>query len=232
MPPGARLTPPRDRRCSTFNPQVLNAMRAEKVQFELVAKWPPPCLTTPPPRPPWTICRLRPLLRTPERRLSRLEAHHGLSSSPQAAPNSKIFLFQPTGPALLLGLRRAATDPRHAGGDPALAGAPQPPFCRRLALGAPHRPPAGFKWPPPCLRTAPPHRPAGCLPGPGPRLRPPERRRSSSEASRGLSSSPQAGPKSRILPLCNRQASFDAVRMLTFAAMAAVQLVGKGLHPA
>ena len=46
-------------------------------------KWPPPCLTTPPHRPPWTIWRLRPLLRTPERSLSRLEARRGLGSSPQ-----------------------------------------------------------------------------------------------------------------------------------------------------
>ena len=48
-------------------------------------KWPQPCLTTAPHLPPWTIWRLRPLLRTPERRLGRLEAYHGLRSSPQLA---------------------------------------------------------------------------------------------------------------------------------------------------
>ena len=37
-------------------------------------KGPPPRLTTPPPRPPWAIWRLGPLLRTPERRPSRSEA--------------------------------------------------------------------------------------------------------------------------------------------------------------
>ena len=43
-----------------------------------VEKGRPPCLTTPPQRPPWTICRLGPPLRTPERRLSRSEARRGL----------------------------------------------------------------------------------------------------------------------------------------------------------
>ena len=50
-------------------------------------KWPPPCLRTAPHLPPWTIGRLRPLLRAPGRRLSSLEACRGLRSSarpPQA----------------------------------------------------------------------------------------------------------------------------------------------------
>ena len=34
---------------------------------QLGGKRPPPCLTTPPHRPPWTIWRLTPLLRNPER---------------------------------------------------------------------------------------------------------------------------------------------------------------------
>ena len=40
-----------------------------------------PCLRTAPHRPPWTIWRPRPRLRTPERRLSRLEAYRRLRSS-------------------------------------------------------------------------------------------------------------------------------------------------------
>ena len=54
-------------------------------------KWPQPCLTTPPHRPPWTICRLRPRLRPPERRLRRVEARRGPDSSPQAAPKLRIL---------------------------------------------------------------------------------------------------------------------------------------------
>ena len=60
-------------------------------------KRPTPCLTTAPHLPPWTVQRLRPLLRTPERSLSRLEAYHGLRSSPQAAPKLRSFHFQPPG---------------------------------------------------------------------------------------------------------------------------------------
>ena len=52
-----------------------------------------PVLRTAPPRPPWTIWRPRPRLRTPERRLSRLEACRGLRSSPQAAPRLRMFRF-------------------------------------------------------------------------------------------------------------------------------------------
>ena len=43
------------------------------------------------------IWRRRPLLRTPERSLGRLEAYHGLRSSPQAAPKSRMSHFQPPG---------------------------------------------------------------------------------------------------------------------------------------
>ena len=58
-----------------------------------------PCLRTAPHLPPWTILRLRPLLRTPERCPSILEARHGLRSSPQAGPKSRILHFQPLGAA-------------------------------------------------------------------------------------------------------------------------------------
>ena len=64
--------------------------------WRLVEKWPPPCRTTPPPPPPWTIRRLRPLLRSPERRLSILEVGRGLRSPPRAAPRLRILHFQPT----------------------------------------------------------------------------------------------------------------------------------------
>jgi alpha 1,3-glucosidase len=60
-------------------------------------KWPPPCLTTQPHLPPWTIWRLRPLPRNPERSLSPLEACHGLRTAPQAGPKLRIFRFQPPG---------------------------------------------------------------------------------------------------------------------------------------
>ncbi len=53
--------------------------------------------TTPPHRPPWTIIRLGPLLLILVRRLSRVEAHRGLRSSPLAAPRSRILRFQPPG---------------------------------------------------------------------------------------------------------------------------------------
>ena len=53
------------------------------------------------------------------------------------------------------------------------------------------------KRPPPCLRTAP-HHLAGRLLGPRLLLRTPERRLSSLEARRGLSSPPRAAPKLRI----------------------------------
>ena len=43
-----------------------------------VATRPPPCSRTAPRRPPWTIGRLGPRLRTPERRLRRVEARRGL----------------------------------------------------------------------------------------------------------------------------------------------------------
>ena len=43
--------------------------------------------------------RLRPLLRTSNRSLSRLEACHDLRSSPQAGPKLRILRFQPAGTA-------------------------------------------------------------------------------------------------------------------------------------
>ena len=46
----------------------------------------PPCLTTPPHLPAWCLLGPRPILCTPERRLSTSEACGGLISSPQAAP--------------------------------------------------------------------------------------------------------------------------------------------------
>ena len=48
-------------------------------------------------RPPWSVSRLGPLLRTPERSRSILEAYRGLRNSPQAAPKLRIFHFQPAG---------------------------------------------------------------------------------------------------------------------------------------
>ena len=60
-------------------------------------KWPPPCLTTQPHLPPWTIWRLRPLPLNPERSLSPLEACHGLRTAPQAGPKLRSFRFQPPG---------------------------------------------------------------------------------------------------------------------------------------
>ena len=45
-----------------------------------------PRVRTAPPRPPWAIRRLRPLLRTPERRLRRVEARRGPSSPPPLSP--------------------------------------------------------------------------------------------------------------------------------------------------
>ena len=66
--------------------RLLNSSHSALSYTSWVKMWPPPCLTTPPPRPPWTTLRLGPLRRTPERSLSRLEAYHGLRSSPQPAP--------------------------------------------------------------------------------------------------------------------------------------------------
>ena len=85
-----------------------------------------PCLRTAPPRPPRTIWRLRPLLRTPERRVSSVEARRGPGRPPQAAPNMEGFP-PPTTPgvaaaaahrhrplrAALVCQRRAARAARH-----------------------------------------------------------------------------------------------------------------------
>ena len=51
-----------------------------------------PCVTTPPHAPVWWLLRPRPLLRTPERSLSRLEARRGPSSPPRHAPKVEDFL--------------------------------------------------------------------------------------------------------------------------------------------
>ena len=45
------------------------------------------------PRPAWRLRELRPLLRTPERRLSSVEARRGLNGSPQPAPKKRTFRF-------------------------------------------------------------------------------------------------------------------------------------------
>ena len=66
---------------------------------QLVGKRRLPCLRPAPHQPPWTVGRLRPLLRTPERCLSSLEACRVLRSSPQAAPTLRIFDVQPAGGA-------------------------------------------------------------------------------------------------------------------------------------
>ena len=47
-------------------------------------------MSTPPHLPAWWLLGRRPLLRTPERRLSSLAACRGLSSPPQAAPKVSI----------------------------------------------------------------------------------------------------------------------------------------------
>ena len=49
-------------------------------------KCPPPGLRTAPHAPAWCPPGLRPLLRTPQRHLSRFEAWRGPRSAPQAAP--------------------------------------------------------------------------------------------------------------------------------------------------
>ena len=72
-------------------------------------KWPPPCLTTTPPPPARCLLGLGPLLGTPERRLSRLEACRGLRSSPQAGPTLRILPFSP--PERLGSLRRLRSPP-------------------------------------------------------------------------------------------------------------------------
>ncbi len=55
----------------------------------------PPCLTTAPHVPPSTTGGLRPLLHTPERRLSGLEARRGLGSAPQPTPRPRTCLLPP-----------------------------------------------------------------------------------------------------------------------------------------
>ena len=50
--------------------------------------------------PAWCLSRPRPLRRTPERRLRRLEASHGLRSSPPAAPKLRMLHSPPPGAAL------------------------------------------------------------------------------------------------------------------------------------
>ena len=65
-----------------------------------------PWLKTPPRVPPWTFSRLGPLPRTPERRLSRLEARRGLRSASQAAPQTSGLLARPGDHAPRLPRRR------------------------------------------------------------------------------------------------------------------------------
>ena len=62
----------------------------------------PLCLTTPPHLPLWTIWRRRPLLRTPERRPSILEACRGLRSPPQAAPKMGLSPLSTAGTTVTL----------------------------------------------------------------------------------------------------------------------------------
>ena len=58
----------------------------------------PPRSRTAPRPPPWTVRRLRPRLRTPERRLRSLKARRRLRSPPRAAPKSRIVcMFTPPG---------------------------------------------------------------------------------------------------------------------------------------
>ena len=56
---------------------------------ELASKCRRPCLTTPPVCPAWCLLGLRPLLPTPGRSLSIMEACRGPSSPPPAAPQSQ-----------------------------------------------------------------------------------------------------------------------------------------------
>ena len=120
------------------------------------------CLTTAaPPPPPWTVGRLRPLLRTPERRLSSLEARRGRRSPAPAAPKRRILctvnltrraagvgveprrswfivastLFDDTAPPARLVPPGAPAAPTHPGAPPPPPGSsPWPP---RLASGRP-----------------------------------------------------------------------------------------------
>ena len=130
------------------------------------------CLTTPPHLPLWTIWRRRPLLRTPERRPSILEACRGLRSYPQAAPKLRILPFRPPGGRVR--------------GQPAAQRAR--PRCPREGARA------AAKGRLSCSAT-PPHLPAGCLLGLPPLLRTPDRRRTTLEACGGLPSSPQVAPE-------------------------------------
>ena len=63
-------------------------------------KMPSTRLTAPPHPPAWYLKRHRPLLRTPERRLSGLDARRGLRSPPQPAAKMRTLpQLQPTGAA-------------------------------------------------------------------------------------------------------------------------------------
>ena len=88
-----------------------------------------PCLRTPPRLPAWWLQGPRPLLRTPERSLSSLEARGGPRSPSQAAPKSRIFHVQPAGRGAA---HRAARDAALALPLPAAAGR----LVRALALRA------------------------------------------------------------------------------------------------
>ena len=58
----------------------------------------PPCVRTAPHLHPWAIRRPRPLVRTPERRQSSVEARGGLRSPPRAAPKMRTCrVFPPAG---------------------------------------------------------------------------------------------------------------------------------------
>jgi hypothetical protein len=71
-------------------PQAMRALLAE----QLVQKGPRPGPRTAPHPPAWCLLRLRPLLCTPERRLSSLEACRGSSRPPPAGPTSRMLPVQ------------------------------------------------------------------------------------------------------------------------------------------
>ena len=72
-----------------LEPVVARGARVQRRQ-DLGRKWPLPCWTTPPHLPAWRLLEPRPLLRTPESRLSILEAWRGFRS-----PKMRTFPSSP-----------------------------------------------------------------------------------------------------------------------------------------
>ena len=116
----------------------------------------PPCSSTAPRAPGWWLQGPRPVLRTPERRLSTLEARRGPRSPPPAAPKSRTLHVCPAGANLKEALQLLKQE-RAAGGSGRPTrpedGAPSASLDRRKAQAAPAyagAPPAhlgGLPWP-------------------------------------------------------------------------------------